>query len=167
VYSVDNAESFKSIPFWIKEIKNQSHPDIKLILVGNKTDLSDKREVSTEEGEQFAKENEMDLFLETSAKSGDGVSYMVYSCVARLALVEQVNEGGIEKVVEELEEGNKNREQSSIYDIVKERDNELNVKGSSTCNDGNGGKEKKDININETNNTSSNSKHKKKKKKCC
>ena len=70
VYSVDNAESFKSIPFWIKEIKNQSHPDIKLILVGNKTDLSDKREVSTEEGEQFAKENKMDLFLETSAKSG-------------------------------------------------------------------------------------------------
>jgi small GTP-binding protein len=70
VYSVDNAESFKSIPFWFKEIKNQSHPDIKLILVGNKTDLSDKREVSTEEGEQFAKENEMDLFLETSAKSG-------------------------------------------------------------------------------------------------
>ena len=139
-----------------------------LVLCGNKIDLQEERKVSTLQGEEVAKKEGM-VFCETSAKSGDGVSYMVYSCVARLALVEQVNEGGIEKVVEELEEGNKNKEQSSIYDIVKERDNELNVKGSSTCNDGNGGKEKKDININETNNTSSssNSKHKKKKKKCC
>ena len=133
-----------------------------LVLCGNKIDLQEERKVSTLQGEEVAKKEGM-VFCETSAKSGDGVSYMVYSCVARLALVEQVNEGGIEKVVEELEEGNKNKEQSSIYDIVKERDNELNVKGSSTCNDGNGGKEKKDININETNNTSSNSKHKKKK----
>lgn len=137
-----------------------------LVLCGNKIDLQEERKVSTLQGEEVAKKEGM-VFCETSAKSGDGVSYMVYSCVARLALVEQVNEGGIEKVVEELEEGNKNKEQSSIYDIVKERDNELNVKGSSTCNDGNGGKEKKDININEINNTSSNSKHKKKKKKCC
>lgn len=137
-----------------------------LVLCGNKIDLQEERKVSTLQGEEVAKKEGM-VFCETSAKSGDGVSYMVYSCVARLALVEQVNEGGIEKVVEELEEGNKNKEQSSIYDIVKERDNELNVKGSSTCNDGSGGKEKKDININETNNTSSNSKHKKKKKKCC
>lgn len=137
-----------------------------LVLCGNKIDLQEERKVTTLQGEEVAKKEGM-VFCETSAKSGDGVSYMVYSCVARLALVEQVNEGGIEKVVEELEEGNKNKEQSSIYDIVKERDNELNVKGSSTCNDGNGGKEKKDININETNNTSSNSKHKKKKKKCC
>ena len=137
-----------------------------LVLCGNKIDLQEERKVSTLQGEEVAKKEGM-VFCETSAKSGDGVSYMVYSCVARLALVEQVNEGGIEKVVEELEEGNKNKEQSSIYDIVKERDNELNVKGSSTCNDGSGSKEKKDININETNNTSSNSKHKKKKKKCC
>lgn len=128
-----------------------------LVLCGNKIDLQEERKVSTLQGEDVAKKEGM-VFCETSAKSGDGVSYMVYSCVARLALVEQVNEGGIEKVVEELEEGNKNKEQNSIYDIVKERDNELNVKGSSMCNDG---KEKKDIN-----NTSSNSKHKKKKK-CC
>jgi GTPase SAR1 family protein len=128
-----------------------------LVLCGNKIDLQEERKVSTLQGEDVAKKEGM-VFCETSAKSGDGVSYMVYSCVARLALVEQVNEGGIEKVVEELEEGNKNKEQSSIYDIVKERDNELNVKGSNICNDG---KEKKDIN-----NTSSNSKHKKKKK-CC
>ena len=128
-----------------------------LVLCGNKIDLQEERKVSTLQGEDVAKKEGM-VFCETSAKSGDGVSYMVYSCVARLALVEQVNEGGIEKVVEELEEGNKNKEQNSIYDIVKERDNKLNVKGSNMCNDG---KEKKDIN-----NTSSNSKHKKKKK-CC
>ena len=83
-----------------------------LVLCGNKIDLQEERKVSTLQGEEVAKKEGM-VFCETSAKSGDGVSYMVYSCVARLALVEQVNDGGIEKVVEELEEGNKNKEQSS------------------------------------------------------
>lgn len=144
-----------------------------LVLCGNKIDLQEERKVSTLQGEEVAKKEGM-VFCETSAKSGDGVSYMVYSCVARLALVEQVNDGGIEKVVEELEEGNKNKEQSLIYDVAKGKDNELNVKGSnnnnkSMCNDGSDGKEKKK-DINDTNNAtnrSSSSNSKKRKRKCC
>ncbi|KAJ3066387.1 Ras- protein Rab6 [Podochytrium sp. JEL0797] len=41
-------------------------------MVGNKTDLSDKRQVSTEEGEKKAKEMNV-LFIETSAKAGYNV----------------------------------------------------------------------------------------------
>lgn len=70
VYSIDNRDTFKSIPFWIKEIKNQAHPDIKMVLIGNKIDLENKREVTTQEGENFAKENEAVKFMETSAKTG-------------------------------------------------------------------------------------------------
>lgn len=42
------------------------------MLVGNKTDLSDKRQVSTEEGERKAKELNV-MFIETSAKAGYNV----------------------------------------------------------------------------------------------
>lgn len=43
-----------------------------IMLVGNKTDLSDKRQVSTEEGERKAKELNV-MFIETSAKAGYNV----------------------------------------------------------------------------------------------
>jgi len=43
--------------------------DVVIMLVGNKTDLADKRQVSVEEGEARAKENDI-LFIETSAKAG-------------------------------------------------------------------------------------------------
>ena len=43
-----------------------------IILIGNKSDLDSKRQVSTDEGERFAKENGL-IFLETSAKSAENV----------------------------------------------------------------------------------------------
>ncbi len=44
-----------------------------LILIGNKNDLNDSREVQYEEGEEFAKRKNM-IFLETSAKTGDCIN---------------------------------------------------------------------------------------------
>lgn len=43
-----------------------------IVLIGNKSDLDSKRQVSTEEGERFAKENGL-IFLETSAKTAENV----------------------------------------------------------------------------------------------
>jgi len=43
-----------------------------IVLVGNKTDLGDKRQVTTEEGEKKAKEFKI-MFIETSAKAGHNV----------------------------------------------------------------------------------------------
>lgn len=43
-----------------------------IVLVGNKTDLNDKRQVTTEEGEKKAKEFKV-MFIETSAKAGHNV----------------------------------------------------------------------------------------------
>lgn len=48
------------------------------MLVGNKTDLSDKRQVSTEEGERKAKELNV-MFIETSAKAGYNVKQVCCS----------------------------------------------------------------------------------------
>ena len=70
MYSIDDEESFRHLDYWIKEIKNNSNPDIKIILIGNKVDLEDKRTVSKEEEEKFAKENGIEEVYETSAKTG-------------------------------------------------------------------------------------------------
>ena len=47
--------------------------EVIIALVGNKTDMTDQRVVSTEEGEQRAKEYENVMFVETSAKAGHNV----------------------------------------------------------------------------------------------
>ena len=70
VYSIDNKQSFLDLNKWFKEIRIQSSPDIKLILIGNKADLENKREVTYEEGKKFMEENEIIFFEEASAKSG-------------------------------------------------------------------------------------------------
>ena len=43
-----------------------------IILVGNKNDLADKRQVTKEEAEAFARKNDL-IFFETSAKTSSGV----------------------------------------------------------------------------------------------
>ena len=43
-----------------------------IMLIGNKSDLDQRRQVSTEEGERFAKENNL-IFMETSAKTAFNV----------------------------------------------------------------------------------------------
>jgi len=54
-----------------------------IMLVGNKTDLSDKRQVSTEEGERKAKELNV-MFIETSAKAGYNVKQLFRRVAAAL-----------------------------------------------------------------------------------
>ena len=73
VYSINNINSFDDIDLWIKELKINSSPDIKLILVGNKSDLEERREVQYEEGEKLAKDYGFVHFIETSAKTGENI----------------------------------------------------------------------------------------------
>lgn len=55
---------------WLNEVKSKSNPDIKIFLVGNKVDLENQRKVTKEELEEFCRNNNIDFFLEASAKSG-------------------------------------------------------------------------------------------------
>ena len=51
-------------------MKSNASPDIKIFLIGNKSDLEDQRKVPTEKAESFKNDYELDLFMETSAKTG-------------------------------------------------------------------------------------------------
>ena len=70
VYAINSRESFFHINQWLKEVRLQSHPDVKIILIGNKSDLENERVVTTEEARKFKEENQILYFEETSAKSG-------------------------------------------------------------------------------------------------
>jgi len=72
VYDISNRNSFESVSSWVEDCKSQSPKTIYMVLVGNKSDLEDKRAVTFEEGQELAEKNSM-LFFETSAKTGKNV----------------------------------------------------------------------------------------------
>ncbi|MBN3275491.1 RAB6B protein, partial [Polyodon spathula] len=72
VYDITNLNSFQQTSKWIDDVRTERGSDVIIMLVGNKTDLADKRQITTEEGEQRAKELSV-MFIETSAKTGYNV----------------------------------------------------------------------------------------------
>lgn len=73
---LSDANSFHQTSKWIDDVRTERGSDVIIMLVGNKTDLSDKRQVSTEEGERKAKELNV-MFIETSAKAGYNVKQVI------------------------------------------------------------------------------------------
>lgn len=69
---VADANSFHQTSKWIDDVRTERGSDVIIMLVGNKTDLSDKRQVSTEDGDRKARELNV-MFIETSAKAGYNV----------------------------------------------------------------------------------------------
>lgn len=69
VYDVTNPETFENAGKWMDEVRQERGDDVIVALVGNKTDLAEKRRVSREEGEAYAAQHKI-LFIETSAKAG-------------------------------------------------------------------------------------------------
>ena len=63
-------KSFQDIEIWLKELKTHANPDIKVFLIGNKVDLEENRQVPSEKAEKFKEEYELNLYMETSAKTG-------------------------------------------------------------------------------------------------
>ena len=87
--------SFQHTSKWIDDVRTERGNDVIIMLVGNKTDLADKRQVSIEEGEAKAKELNV-MFIETSAKSGYNVKQLFRRVASALpgmeAAVEQPKE---------------------------------------------------------------------------
>ena len=71
LYAINNRDTFVHAETWLNDLKNQANPNVKVFLVGNKSDLENERVVSKEEGEKFKEEKKLDRFIETSAKTGE------------------------------------------------------------------------------------------------
>jgi len=84
VYSIESAKSFEIVRLIHDKIMDLiGDPKVALVLVGNKSDLQSEREVSTQEGENLAKEINA-VFLETSAKDNICVNDLFERCVAQI-----------------------------------------------------------------------------------
>ena len=68
------------------------YKNILICLIGNKIDLENKREVSYEEGKNFAEENEL-LFFETSAKEGNNIQEIFVQSATNI--LDKINNGEI------------------------------------------------------------------------
>ncbi|EEY68812.1 Rab6 family GTPase, putative [Phytophthora infestans T30-4] len=82
VYDITNRASFLNTSKWIEDVRTERGQDVVIMLVGNKTDISDRRQVSIEEGSDKAKEENV-MFIETSAKAG----YNIKALFRKLATV--------------------------------------------------------------------------------
>jgi small GTP-binding protein len=80
VFDISNRDSFDHIDRSFHDVKELARSDVVAVLMGNKSDKADEREVTREEAEQFAKERQMKYF-ETSAKTGSHVGEAVIACV--------------------------------------------------------------------------------------
>ncbi|XP_048623500.1 ras-related protein RABH1c isoform X2 [Brassica napus] len=85
VYDVANRQTFLNIPKWIDDVHRErgGSGDVIIVLVGNKTDLVDKRQVSISEGEEKGKEHGV-MFIETSAKENFNIKALFRKIAAAL-----------------------------------------------------------------------------------
>ncbi|KAJ5078338.1 ras-related protein rab-5c [Anaeramoeba ignava] len=72
IFDITERSSFDSALEWIEELFRQGPPNSILMLAGNKSDLTEERQISFEEAEQFSIDHSL-LYVETSAKTGSNV----------------------------------------------------------------------------------------------
>merc|ERR1712060_313113 len=72
VYDITRRETFNSLASWLDDARQHANANMTIMLIGNKSDLTHRRAVTTEEGEAFAKEHGL-VFMETSAKTAHNV----------------------------------------------------------------------------------------------
>nr|XP_033806239.1 ras-related protein Rab-30 isoform X2 [Geotrypetes seraphini] len=82
-YDISCEESFRCLPEWLREIEQYANSKVITVLVGNKIDLAEKREVSQQRAEEFAETQNM-YYLETSAKESDNVEKLFLDLARRL-----------------------------------------------------------------------------------
>uniref|UniRef100_A0A8C1KUU1 Ras-related protein Rab-6A-like n=1 Tax=Cyprinus carpio TaxID=7962 RepID=A0A8C1KUU1_CYPCA len=100
VYDITNLNSFQQTSKWIDDVRTERGSDVIIMLVGNKTDLADKRySITTEEGEQRAKELNV-MFIETSAKTGYNVKQLFRRVAAALPGMDSTPEKSKEDMID-------------------------------------------------------------------
>ena len=111
VYDISCRESFNNVTTWIDDCKAQTSKNLFMILIGNKSDLEDKREVSNDEGRELAEKYGLDFF-ETSAKTGANVNEMFFFTAESIAKKIEQNSYDLESEDCGVKLGNKQKNQN-------------------------------------------------------
>ncbi len=125
VFDLSSKTTFVNAEKWYNEIKKATDPSINLILVGNKSDLKDKRQVNTEDAENKVKEMGI-AYMETSALNAENVDK------AFSWLIEEISKKLKKEDEEALEEENNTakdvKESQTINLNTTKKENEGNKK---------------------------------------
>lgn len=83
MYDITRKLSFENVSKWLWELREYGNSDMVIVLAGNKSDLSHSREVSEEEGKNFA-ETEGLCFMETSALENVNVERVFLDMISKI-----------------------------------------------------------------------------------
>ena len=97
MYDITNKKSFDSIIDWISDVKEIKGENFPMILVGNKIDLNESREVTEEMGYELAEKNQIEFF-ETSNKDGTNIQEAGLEIVYKILSETKVNNSRIERI---------------------------------------------------------------------
>ena len=97
MYDITNKKSFDSIIDWISDVKEIKGENFPMILVGNKIDLNELREVTEEMGYELAEKNQIEFF-ETSNKDGTNIQEAGLEIVYKILSETKVNNSRIERI---------------------------------------------------------------------
>ena len=122
VYDITQKKTFENIEKWVNDLKAAGDPKITIILIGNKNDLDDKRQVSKDQGEEKARSFGC-AFLETSAYSGDNID-KAFNLMVKEIYEKFSNDSTGE---DELAPGYKGQ------DVILDKANDKNIKKKSCC----------------------------------
>jgi len=115
VYDITRKNSFESIEKWVSDVTAVADKKITIVLIGNKSDLEDQRQVTKEQGEE--KSNKLEIaFLETSAFSGENLDKafeMMINEVYKKCHEEMLAEGDVD-IVEGGEDINLNKKNDAV-----------------------------------------------------
>jgi len=102
VYDITEKKTFYDVASWLQDCRDMCYKNILIYLIGNKSDLEDKRQVTQEEAQKFAEENNL-VFFETSALNGNNIEEIFTQSTKQLVkklesgeLKEDLNNSGIQ-----------------------------------------------------------------------
>ncbi|KAL1194605.1 Ras-related protein RABB1a [Cardamine amara subsp. amara] len=94
VYDITRRETFNHLATWLEDARQLANANMTIILIGNKCDLANRRAVSTEEGEQFAREHGL-MFMEASAKTPKNVEEAFIKTAE--TIYKRIQDGGMDE----------------------------------------------------------------------
>ena len=105
VYDISRKSTFDNVDKWIDELKNHGSEDVFIMLVGNKSDLKDQREITEEEVKKKAELYNV-AFCETSALEGKNIGYAFENLINEITKkVEKEREKNGKNVIKNKDEG--------------------------------------------------------------
>lgn len=89
IFDITHRQSFERLTYWLDELQSHNKDPVKLVLLGNKTDLISRRVISYQQGKQLAEEHNMEYY-EVSVKNNTDIASFYYEYIK--AIYETIDE---------------------------------------------------------------------------